>query len=691
MTWVGRAARAVRGRGAAARPRALHGRPRSGPEREARGDRPLAVRPRAHRARRRLGGARARPASSASSPAPRSPRSRGRSPPAPTAPCRTTRRRTRSRATRASRVAVVVAREPLPRRGRGRARRRRLRPARAGGAARCTTARSRTARSTRRSPPPTSSSRSASPFPRWTCTPVECYGVIADWQGDSLTAWSNFQGPFSLHGGRGLGARPHRLEAAADHAAGLRRLVRDQVGGLRLRRAARARVAQARRARALDGGPARAPRRERPRDRPRHRGRGGLRRRRRAARPALRRRRGRRRLHPRARAGDALPDARLALGRLPRAERRGAEPRRADEPLPDRAEPRLRRPAALLRARADDGDRGAAARDRPGRARAAQPRRASSRTGRRAAGSTTPATTRRASTTRSSSSATRSAAREQAAGRALGIGLACVVEPSISNMGYITLAQTAEERAAGLPKSGNAEGCTISISPAGGITVRLSTTPQGQGHRTVAAQIVADRLGVEPGGGRGAVRAGHVDERLDGRLGQLLVALRGRRRRRGRGGGGQARREDRGDPRAPRRGALAPPRRRDGALEPRVAARRDGARPRTRPPTTPRRTSTRPTTRIGSPPPRPTASSSTSPSSRSTATRAQVRILDYVTVHDAGRLLNPLIVDGQIRGGFAHGAGAALFERIVYDEDGDAADRARSWTTSARPRPTCRR
>src|SRR3970040_266822 len=63
-------------------------------------------------------------------------------------------------------------------------------------------------------------------------------------------------------------------------------------------------------------------------------------------------------------------------------------------------------------------------------------------------------------------------------------------------MGYITLAEPAAER--GLPKSGNAEGCTISISPLAGITVRLSTTPQGQGHKTVAAQIVADRLGVEP-------------------------------------------------------------------------------------------------------------------------------------------------------------------------------------------------
>jgi 2-furoyl-CoA dehydrogenase large subunit len=49
----------------------------------------------------------------------------------------------------------------------------------------------------------------------------------------------------------------------------------------------------------------------------------------------------------------------------------------------------------------------------------------------------------------------------------------------------------------------------------------------------------------------------------------------------------------------------------------------------------------------------------------------EVRVLDYVTVHDAGRLLNPLIAEGQVRGGFAHGAGAALFERMVYDDDGN--------------------
>jgi 2-furoyl-CoA dehydrogenase large subunit len=49
----------------------------------------------------------------------------------------------------------------------------------------------------------------------------------------------------------------------------------------------------------------------------------------------------------------------------------------------------------------------------------------------------------------------------------------------------------------------------------------------------------------------------------------------------------------------------------------------------------------------------------------------EVTILDYVTVHDAGRLLNPLLADGQVLGGVAHGVGAALLERVVYDEDGN--------------------
>jgi aerobic carbon-monoxide dehydrogenase large subunit len=46
------------------------------------------------------------------------------------------------------------------------------------------------------------------------------------------------------------------------------------------------------------------------------------------------------------------------------------------------------------------------------------------------------------------------------------------------------------------------------------------------------------------------------------------------------------------------------------------------------------------------------------------------RVTRYVVVHDCGRLINPLIVDGQIRGGVVHGIGNALYERMVYDETG---------------------
>lgn len=47
-----------------------------------------------------------------------------------------------------------------------------------------------------------------------------------------------------------------------------------------------------------------------------------------------------------------------------------------------------------------------------------------------------------------------------------------------------------------------------------------------------------------------------------------------------------------------------------------------------------------------------------------------VRILDYAVVHDCGRIVNPMIVEGQIVGGVAQGIGTALYEEIPYDEHG---------------------
>ena len=75
--------------------------------------------------------------------------------------------------------------------------------------------------------------------------------------------------------------------------------------------------------------------------------------------------------------------------------------------------------------------------------------------------------------------------------------------------------------------------------------------------------------------------------------------------------------------------------------------------------------------RIVSRRPSPTASWSISWRSRSSAQTGAIRIDKYVSVHDVGRQLNPLIVEGQVHGGFAHGLGAALMEELAYDERGN--------------------
>lgn len=47
-----------------------------------------------------------------------------------------------------------------------------------------------------------------------------------------------------------------------------------------------------------------------------------------------------------------------------------------------------------------------------------------------------------------------------------------------------------------------------------------------------------------------------------------------------------------------------------------------------------------------------------------------VSVTGYVVAEDCGRVINPLIVDGQVHGGVAQGIGAALLEEVVYDEQG---------------------
>ena len=79
-----------------------------------------------------------------------------------------------------------------------------------------------------------------------------------------------------------------------------------------------------------------------------------------------------------------------------------------------------------------------------------------------------------------------------------GIGIAAVVDPSATNIGYVGLATPSSERAKGRGKSGSTEHVRISFDPQGVVTVLLGSVPQGQGHATVARDLVAGRLGLPP-------------------------------------------------------------------------------------------------------------------------------------------------------------------------------------------------
>jgi carbon-monoxide dehydrogenase large subunit len=47
-----------------------------------------------------------------------------------------------------------------------------------------------------------------------------------------------------------------------------------------------------------------------------------------------------------------------------------------------------------------------------------------------------------------------------------------------------------------------------------------------------------------------------------------------------------------------------------------------------------------------------------------------IKIVRYVVADDAGTIINPVLIDGQIHGGLAQGFGGAMLEEFVYDDDG---------------------
>jgi carbon-monoxide dehydrogenase large subunit len=257
-------------------------------------------------------------------------------------------------------------------------------------------------------------------------------------------------------------------------------------------------------------------------------------------------------------------------------------------------------------------------------------------------------------------------ARARAAGRWLGIGVASYVE--------LTGIGSAIPVAPGMPIATGTEAATIRFDPTGTVTAVFGVASHGQGLETTLAQIVADEVGVpiddvrvvhgdtelSPYGtgtyasrslvlaGGAAMLAGRaVREKMLVIAGHLLeadaadvVMVDGRCAVRGMPDRSVSVREI---ARAAYTGAKQLPK----GLEPGLEA-----------------------TRFYDPY-YGTASNATHVAvvevDRATCA---VTTLRYVVVEDCGRMVNPLVVDGQVHGGVAQGLGAALLEEIVYDDHG---------------------
>ena len=123
---------------------------------------------------------------------------------------------------------------------------------------------------------------------------------------------------------------------------------------------------------------------------------------------------------------------------------------------------------------------------------------------------------------------------------------AAIVEPAMSNMGYLSTVMTAAARDRAGPKNGAVSMATVNIDPLGAVTVTADVTVQGQSHETVLAQIVAGSARTVTRRHRGGSGTGHRQGSMVDRGRHLFEPLRlGHRGRRPHGRGADARQDSR--------------------------------------------------------------------------------------------------------------------------------------------------
>jgi 2-furoyl-CoA dehydrogenase large subunit len=278
----------------------------------------------------------------------------------------------------------------------------------------------------------------------------------------------------------------------------------------------------------------------------------------------------------------------------------------------------------------------------------------------------------------------------RAAGRKYGIGFAVVVEPAMSNMGYLSTLLTPEARDKSGPKNGATSMATVVIDPLGAVSVTADVTVQGQGHETALSQIVADRLGLRPGDidvvlemdtGKDqwsiaagsyscrftpgtAVAAHMAADRLAEKLKKIAAKQLNVMAEDVELAGGKVRSKSNPDNALPFKRVAGTshwsPVMLPEGMDPVLSETGVWNPPELEPPSHDDRINTSLTygfvfdmcgVEID-------------------PITYQVKIDRYVSMHDAGTILNPLLANGQIYGAFAQGVAAALYEEFVTNEEG---------------------
>ena len=279
----------------------------------------------------------------------------------------------------------------------------------------------------------------------------------------------------------------------------------------------------------------------------------------------------------------------------------------------------------------------------------------------------------------------------RAEGKLYGIGFATIVEPGMSNMGYLSTLLTAEARDKAGPKNGAISMATVNVEPMGTVSVTADNMPQGQGHETILAQIVSDQLGLRPENitvncehdtqkDQWSIAAGTYSCRFTpgtavaahmaaGQVREKLAQLAAKNLNVAAENidfsGGKIHAADNPDNavsfgRVAGTAHWAPSELPDG-MSAGVRETASWTPPELEAPTTGDHINTSLTYGFVFD----MCGVEVDP------VTAMVRIDRYVSLHDSGKLLNPLIAEGQIRGSFAQGIGTALHEEFVYDDDGN--------------------